>query len=172
MHASSYGFGAVLSHGLQDGGEKLISFASRSLTASENNYSQIEKEGLACVFGVKRIHAYLYGDHFTLCTVNKALLTLFNEHHRSVLSQTSSRIQCWALTLSIYECFKSTSEVGNVDAMNRLPLPDEPLETPIPTEIVLVLDQLKDTPVTAAGVKRITKKDTFLSRVLQFTLSV
>ena len=33
------------------------------------------------------------------------------------------------------------------------------------------MDQLKDTPVTAAEVKRITKKDTLLSRVLQFTLS-
>ena len=77
-------------------------------------------------------HAYLYGHAFTLCTDNKALLTLFNEH-RSVPSQASSRIQRWALTLSMYECFKSTSELVNADAMSRLPLPDEP---PIPVEIV------------------------------------
>ena len=74
-----------------------------------------------------------------------------------------------SLMLSMYECFKSTSELENTDAMSRILLPDEALETPIPTEIVLVLDQLKDTPVTAAEVKRITKKDTLVSRVLQFT---
>ena len=59
----------------------------------------------------------------------------------------------------MYECFKSTSELGNADAMSRLLLPDQLQETPNPTEIVLVLDQLKDTPLTAAEVKSITNKD-------------
>ena len=59
----------------------------------------------------------------------------------------------------MYECFKSTSELGNPDAMSRLLLPDQLQETPNPTEIVLVLDQLKDTPLTAAEVKSITNKD-------------
>ena len=41
--ASRYGVGAVISHVMENGEEKLIAFASRTLTASECNYSHIER---------------------------------------------------------------------------------------------------------------------------------
>ena len=62
--ALAYGVGVVSSHCQEDGSEQAVVFASRSLSAAEWNYSQLEKEGLAIIFGVKRFHQYLYGSHF------------------------------------------------------------------------------------------------------------
>ena len=50
--ASPYGVGAVLLHQMPNGDERLISFASRTLTTTEKKYSQLEKESLAIIFGI------------------------------------------------------------------------------------------------------------------------
>ncbi len=143
--ASAYGIGAVLSHQMPDGSERPIGLASRTQSDVEKKHYQIEKEGLACVFGVKRFHSYLFGQHFTLYTDHQPLLTLFNEN-RAIPPQASSRIQRWALTLSMYEYtmgFRSTTRHGNADAMSRLPLPEKPDTTPVPAELVLLVEHLR-----------------------------
>ena len=60
--------------------------------------SEVEKEGLAYVFGVKRFHVCLYGHSFTLITDHKALLALFSLQW-GIPPQASARIQRWALTM-------------------------------------------------------------------------
>ena len=51
--ASPYGVGAVLSQINEQSIEKPIAYASRTLSHPEKNYSQLEKEALALIFGTK-----------------------------------------------------------------------------------------------------------------------
>ena len=99
--ASPYGIGAVISHVMDDGCEKPIAYTSRSLSAAERNYAQIDKEGLAIVYGVKKFHHYLYGRQFTIVSDHRPLQHLFSET-KSIPVMASARIQRWALTLSAY----------------------------------------------------------------------
>ena len=97
--ASPYGVGAVLSHRIADRSMKPIAYASRLLNPAEKRYSQLDKEGLAIVFGVKKFHHYLFGRTFTICSDHKPLQHLFSES-RPIPQLASARIQRWALTLT------------------------------------------------------------------------
>ncbi|MEL6931000.1 MAG: RNase H-like domain-containing protein, partial [Cyanobacteria bacterium J06600_6] len=98
--ASSYGVGAVLSHTI-DGLERPIYCASRTLSQAEKNYSQIEKESLSVVFGVKRFHQFLYGRKFEIHNDHRPLEGLLGEQ-KGIPTMASGRIRRWALTLSAY----------------------------------------------------------------------
>ena len=65
----------------------------------ERNYSNLEREALALVFGVKKFHQYIYGRHFSLVTDHKPLESLFNEK-KATPPMAAARIQRWALTLA------------------------------------------------------------------------
>ena len=58
--ASQYGIGAVLSHKVDNEDERPIAYVSRTLNSAKKRYSQLEKEALVIVSGVKKFHNYLY----------------------------------------------------------------------------------------------------------------
>ena len=65
--ASPVSLGAILVQE-QDGKERVICYASTSLTDVEKRYSHTEKEALGIVWACERLHVYLYGTDFKLLT--------------------------------------------------------------------------------------------------------
>jgi hypothetical protein len=60
-----------------DGQDRPIAYASGTLSQTEKNYAQIERETLSIVFGVIKFHQFLYGRNFTLITDHKPLLAFW-----------------------------------------------------------------------------------------------
>ena len=58
-NAFAYVIGAVLSHLYRDGTEWPIAYASCTLTSSDRecNYTQLEKDALSLVFGIKKFRS-------------------------------------------------------------------------------------------------------------------
>ena len=99
--ASAYCIGAVLSHVFANGCERLIAYASRTLSKAEQRYAQIDKEALGLIFGVQHFHQYLYGRKFVLVTDQKPLLFIFGPKY-AIPPLAAARLQRWAVLLSAY----------------------------------------------------------------------
>ena len=93
--ASNTGISAVL---MQKHDEKLfpVCYASNKLSSAERNYSTIEKECLAVVWGIKRFHLYLYGVPFVLHTDHEPL------QYMNSAKFANGRLMHWAMFLQSY----------------------------------------------------------------------
>ena len=121
--ASPWGLSAILSQrtpGQED--RRIVAYVSRSLTPVEQRYSQTEREALAIVWAVERLHMYLYGGHFTLHTDCKPVELILN----NAKSRPPARIERWNLRLQEYH-FSNVHTKGRdnpSDFLSRHPSPD------------------------------------------------
>ena len=115
--ASNLGLGAILAQ-KQDGKERIICCASRTLNNAESNYSTTKKECLAIVWGVQIFRPFLIATHFEILTDHYALQWL-----RSMKS-TSAILHRWAAALEDYRftiLHRPAKLQGHMDTLSRLP---------------------------------------------------
>ena len=112
--ASGNGVGGTL---LQNG--QPVIFISQALTDTQKHYSNIERELLAMVMVIEKLHHYIFGRHFTVHTDHSPLVSLFEK----CLNDTSPRLQCLMLRLSQYQMhvkYITQKCVPIADCMSRL----------------------------------------------------
>ena len=113
--ASAVGIGAVL----EQGGH-VVAYASHTLTKSERQYSVIQRECLAAVYGMKQFRNYLLGRSFKLVTDHAPL---------QWLSAQEGLLCCWSLAIQEYDfsiVYRKGSLNTNADALSRCVLPEVP----------------------------------------------
>jgi transposase InsO family protein len=158
----------VLSHRVK-GEDRAIAFASSSLSDTQKKYSQMDKEALAIIFGVKRFHQYLYGRQFTIVTDHEPLTHLFKPDN-AVPVHSAARLQRWSLILAGYQYnieYRNTKQHANADSMSRLPLPQiwQPKSSFIEC---FFFEEEVVTNISSERIRKKTSVDPVLSRVLEY----
>ena len=120
VDASPVGLAAILSQVDQNTEERhVITYASRSLTATEQRYSQTEREALAIVWACEHLHLYVYGKSVTIYTDHKPLVSIYSNPS----SKPPARVERWALRLQPYQITVKyrRGEINPADYLSRHP---------------------------------------------------
>ena len=107
------GYGAVLSQ-VQDGRERVVAYASRSLQTHEKNYSAFLLEMGAAAWAIDHFHVYLHGHRFTLLMDHRPLETL-----RTIHKKTLNRLQHQMSLYNFELRYRPGSYNGPADALSR-----------------------------------------------------
>ena len=158
--ASLKGLGAVL---IQDG--KPVKFLSKSLTTTESDYSNIEREMLAVLFACEKLHTYIFGRVVTIHTDHKPLQSIFQKP----ISLAPLRLQRMLLRMRMYNLqvkYVGAKSVLLADTLSRLVQPGR--HRTIPNLDVNIAQVLKVRPAYLESLQQETKADPALSELRKF----
>lgn len=114
--ASNCSIGAVLSQEI-NGNERVIAYASRTLSKTERRYCVTRKELLAVVHFIKHFRHYLYGKQFLLRTDHGSLRWLLR------FKNPEGQLARWLEVISTYDMeieHRPGRKHGNADALSRI----------------------------------------------------
>ena len=112
---------------------KVICYASRALTKTEENYQNLEWEALGTIWGMEKFHYFLYGKEFTLETDQKPLVSIYQKHMIDISPRVQRLIVRSFPYLPFKVVYKKGTDIPVADALSRLtPMdPEDNIQLPI-----------------------------------------
>lgn len=139
--ASPHALGAVLSQKNKQGINRIISFASKTLTKTERNYAQTQREALAVVWATEHFYYYLLGHKFTIRTDAQGIAFTFNRSGNEP-KRLLRRAEGWAMRLDsfdfVIEYVKGSLNIADPSSRLYEGDDDEYVEGEAPCEIALI----------------------------------
>ena len=117
--ASLNGLGAWLRQAGADGNERIVAMRSRTLTAAESRYSNIERECLAVQWGLEKFEYYLLGRHVVIETDHAPLEQIFKKS----IAEAPARLQRLLLKCMKFDVevrYKPGKSIPVADALSRV----------------------------------------------------
>ena len=163
--ASNHAIGGILLQ--KEGiGIKPICYISRSLTAAELKYSITEKEALALVWAIEKLHLYLYGKNFKVVVDHKPLKFIFSSS-----SKINTRIARWQIKLQAYDfdiIYKKGEEnIADFVSRNCIPneVPNESDENEVAAYVNFLVTKMAPKSISLEDIKMETARDISLVAV-------
>ena len=128
MDAYKKGLGACL---IQKG--KVICYAFRALTKTEQNYQNLEREALGTIWGMEQFHYFLFGKEFTLETDQKPLVSTNKKHMIDISPRVQRLIARSFPYLPFKVVYKKGKDIPVADALSWVtPMdPEDNIQLPI-----------------------------------------
>lgn len=149
--ASTEGLGIALTQKI-DNQERVIAYASRSLSDTERKMSAVELECAAIVFGIRKHLHYLQGYHFVVITDHQSLKWL------NSINSPSGRLARWIMELQQYD-FEIRYRKGVLnkiaDALSRQPLADTNTDT---DDFILAIEDAENCAWYQDTIRLVTEK--------------
>lgn len=139
--ASSVGFGAVLMQRDDKDEERVIAYASKSLTPYQRKWTATELEAGALIYALETFRTYISGNKTLVRTDHSPLPWLRQNKDKSY------KLTRWVLRLQEFDIeiqHKSGRRMPHVDALSRAPIDDDkaPIELDVFPERAVLLVQL------------------------------
>ena len=158
MDASKKGLGTCL---IQNG--KVVCYAARALTKTEQNYQNLEREAFGTIWGMEKFHYFLYGKEFTLETDQKPLVSIHKKHIVDISPRVQRLIVRSFPYLPFHVVYKKGKDIPVTDALSRV--------TPMDTEDNIQLPIIAVNMITIYILMSVHPQDTFSKKLDQLRKS-
>ena len=136
---------------------KVVCYASRALTKTEQNYQNLKWEALGTIWGMEKFHCFLYDKEFTLETDQKPLVSIYKKHMVDISPRVQRLIVRSFPYLPFKVVYKKGKDIPVADALSHV--------TPMDPEDNIQLPIIAVNMITTCILMSMEPQDTFTNKL-------